>query len=715
MTSRDDLLRRVTIANPVPADSDLPDELTDSRPPVALLIGDDIPTDGQSKCQDRRWWRGPAIAAAAALVVAAAISIPLLIGGGRDEAPPADTVATTIPTPVTTISPPPVTTVPTTPAGIAESWGRVGADVMQPVVGLKAIAVANSRWVATGFAPGDDFRQDGVIFASDDGITWTRLAENDPALTTGSVLIYGITEGGPGLVAVGMSCDDNSFPCESGDRPTVWSSVTGASWTRSVVDPDVGSGALQDVVKTDHGLVAAGWAHEPDAGEVARSHLTMWLSSDGLSWSREWMGDSVALGEDWLPSEAIGALASGSDGLIVGVGSARNEDGLRDAAVWISTDAHNWERIDPTSTAFVSKNGVDVVMLDVTAGPAGFVAVGSEFGGAGGPQVAVWHSSDAREWTRVDTVDQMFGTTGALSSAAALEAGFVAAGPEGFGLGEGPVTVWTSPDGSTWDRVLVLDAGSAQAMVTTGPAFAIAGQVVTDEGADAGDYHASVWMGPALDPNAPPPDPVPPAADQESPTERAGVGMLANGFTCEELATEGYGYAEALTYWMRYGTPVALDTDGNGLPCEDEYPASDIVAVYGGPDAMPVHIVSDLPDAMAFVATGPAVDAGLICPTGTLAFTNTGNTPTYEEAFDRWQDRYTCDDGSGTFILGADVFFDEPGGVNYGVWNIVSGTGAYETLTGGGGSITGPTVGPTSSDTWSDDLVGRLILETDEN
>ncbi|MCJ7780153.1 MAG: hypothetical protein MUQ27_04955, partial [Acidimicrobiia bacterium] len=678
MTSRDELLRRVTIANPVPGDTNLPDVLSESRPPVALLIGDGILTDGQSKYQARRWWRGPAIAAAAALVVAVAVSIPLLIGGGRDEAPTADTAPTTLPTPLTTAPPPPVTTVPTTPAGIVESWGRVGADVMQPVVGLFAIAVANSRLVAAGFDPGDDFRQDGVIFASDDGTTWTRLAENDPALTTGSVLIYGITEGGPGLVAVGVSCDDNAFPCESGDRPTVWSSVNGTSWTRSVVDPDVGRGALQDVVKTDHGLVAAGWAHGPEADGVAQSHLTMWLSSDGLSWSREWTGDSVALGEDWLPGEVIGALASGSDGLIVGVGSARNEDGLRDAAVWISTDAHSWERIDPTSPAFASKNSVDVVMFDVTAGPAGLVAVGSEFGGASGPQVAVWHSSDARNWTRVDTAGQMFGTTGALSSVAALEAGFVAAGPEGFGLGEGPVTVWTSPDGSTWDRVLVLDAGSAQAMVTTGPAFAIAGQVVTDGGADAGDYHASVWMGPALDPNAPPPDPVPPVADQESPSERAGIGMLVHGSTCEELATEGYSYAEAVTYWMRYGTPVELDNDDDGLPCEDEYPASTIVGVYGGSDALPVRIVSDLPDAMAFVATGPAVDAGIVCPEGTIEFTDYVTTPIRDGSFTRWENRYTCDDGSGAFVLGADVFFDEPGGVNYGIWNIVSGTGSYE-------------------------------------
>jgi hypothetical protein len=177
------------------------------------------------------------------------------------------------------------------------------------------------------------------------------------------------------------------------------------------------------------------------------------------------------------------------------------------------------------------------------------------------------------------------------------------------------------------------------------------------------------------------------------------------------LASAPYSYAEVVTYWMRYADSVDLDPDDNGVPCETEYAASAVADVYGGPDAMSVRFVSDLPDAMSFVATGPAVDAGIVCPTGTIAFTDNATDPVHEEAFDRWHNRYTCDDGSGTFILGADVFFDVPGGVNYGVWNIVSGTGAYETLTGGGGSITGPT----SSDTWSDDLVGRLILETDEN
>jgi hypothetical protein len=149
--------------------------------------------------------------------------------------------------------------------------------------------------------------------------------------------------------------------------------------------------------------------------------------------------------------------------------------------------------------------------------------------------------------------------------------------------------------------------------------------------------------------------------------------------------------------------PADLDPDANGLPCEDAYPPSDVTDVYGGPEAMSVHIVSDLP-AGTFAASGPAVDAGIVCPTGTQEFAD-GNAPPRQGAIDRWEDRYTCDDGSGTFLIGADVFIDSD--AQYGVWNIVSGTGMYESLRGGGGNETNLNA--------SDEMMGRLRLATNEN
>lgn len=704
MSDRDDLLRQVTMVNPVPPDVDLPDEFVDSRPPVALLIGEGALTDTRSIYPTTRWWRGPAIAVAAALVIVVAVSIPLLVRGGQEGTPPADTTPTTIPA-TTTAPPPPATTVPPVPATTipppSDVMQRVGADVMQPVVGLFDMTQIGSRLVAAGFDPGEDFRQDGVIFASDDGVTWTRLAENDPALTTGAVLIYGIAEGGPGLIAVGMSCEDSAFPCETGPHPTVWTSVDGTEWTRTPADPDTFGeiGSMVDVVATEYGIVATGSVQAIDTDDEARDVPTVWLSEDGSEWTRVWQGEPIASGSSLMPG--ISAFVVGPDELIVGVGSALDELGEAVAAVWVSTDARTWERIEAASAAFSSRIDARVIMLDVAWGSTGLVSVGSD----GGSRVAIWQSPDGRSWTRVDTADQPFGAIGSLSSVAALDTGFVTVGPDGFvDQSEGSVTLWTSPDGSTWDRVSSPHTGYSQAVVVTDGGIAVAGAMP-----EANDYHAAVWAGPLLDPSAPPPDPVPPVEEEESSTGLAPIGAVREGLSCGELETSGYTYAEAVSHWMRYDMPTDLDPDGNGVPCEAIYSTTDVAAVFGEPGALSVRLVSDLP-AQLFEASGSAVVEGLVCPSGTTEFTDNGTPPKHARASGRWENVYTCDDGSGRFTIGADGFISVDG-LNYGVWDIGSGTGRYETLIGGGGVFTGPT-GP---GTWSDDLIGRLWLETDEN
>lgn len=97
-----------------------------------------------------------------------------------------------------------------------------------------------------------------------------------------------------------------------------------------------------------------------------------------------------------------------------------------------------------------------------------------------------------------------------------------------------------------------------------------------------------------------------------------------------------------------------------------------------------------------FVATGPAVEAGLICPIGTADWVDGHEN--------RWEDEYVCDDGTGTFIAGADIHI--AGERLYESWTIVSGTGAYANLTGGGGADTGPT----DDGLWQDHMFGRLEL-----
>jgi hypothetical protein len=466
---------------------------------------------------------------------------------------------------------------------------------------------------------------------------------------------------------------------------------------------------MEDVVATDNGFVAAGLVWESD-DDVVSNHPTIWTSPDGVDWSQAWQGDPVQETDGPQPGGYIGMLAVNPEGLIIAVGTAEDSVGEVVVAVWISTNGQDWERVETDSAAFTVTTGLPGVIplldpLDATWGPTGFVVVGfeaseGESSSSSGFNVAIWRSPDGRAWTRVDTTDQDFGTTGSLGSIAALGSGYVAAGP-GLGPFEGPVTVWTSLDGSRWNRVLEVDGEYAQAIVVIDDATVIAGARYAND-----DFHAAVWAGPSFDPSTPPPQPAAvttPTTVEEPSTD------LNEGASCEELATLGDSYAQTVAYWMRYDMPADLDPDGNGLPCEDAYPASDVTDVYGGPEAMSVHIVSDLP-AGTFLASGPAVDAGIVCPTGTQEFTDDNAAPPRQGAIGRWEDRYTCDDGSGTFIIGADVFV-ESGDAEYGVWNIVSGTGTYESLRAGGGSNTSPT----GRGTWSDDMPGRLWFVTDEN
>jgi hypothetical protein len=84
-----------------------------------------------------------------------------------------------------------------------------------------------------------------------------------------------------------------------------------------------------------------------------------------------------------------------------------------------------------------------------------------------------------------------------------------------------------------------------------------------------------------------------------------------------------------------------------------------------------------------FVASGPAVDQGMMCAGGDV-----------EEADARFraaeisvaENRFVCDDGSGSFVT--ETVIDQTGfegeGLPVGDWSVVSGTGAYEKLRGDG-------------------------------
>ncbi|MEA3510620.1 MAG: hypothetical protein U9R51_04210 [Actinomycetota bacterium] len=478
MTDRDDLLRRVTIANPFPADVELSDDLGDSRPPVTLLVDGGGSTVAPQSTRNTSRWRGPAIAAAAALVIVVAVSVPLLLGGGQDGAPTAGTTPTTIP--ATTAAPPPPTTVaPTTVPPIAPTtpmtWTRLidsaafggddGIRVMMDVATGDDVAIA----VGADGADGGLFF-DAAVWYSTDGLTWNRVPHDDEVFGgDGHQRMNAVVSHESGFIAVGSEGDEPGAPggahpdfSLSGPSEThaaVWLSDDGVTWTRvphaDSFSESNGGAVMNDVLFDGSGFVAVGLAYQQ------------------------------------VPSFATYRWGTGAPSAPTDV------DIDVDAAVWRSVDGIAWTRVVSDDMAF----GGDTVrqsMRAITAGGPGFVAVGQEgfdFLGfdewtpiprnnpVGSDHVtdnvaAVWTSPDGEIWTRVTGAPSLAHGGGAVAGWATMfdvatnGPNLIAVGRDVWVLdGSGTsvrvregAAVWLSPHGLTWQRVDVQDMFSGPDM-----------------------------------------------------------------------------------------------------------------------------------------------------------------------------------------------------------------------------------------------------------
>ena len=130
------------------------------------------------------------------------------------------------------------------------------------------------------------------------------------------------------------------------------------------------------------------------------------------------------------------------------------------AAVWTSTDGRTWTRV-PHATVFDVGGFIDTTedpesggMRDVVAGPDGLVAVGSVCTSKPvGCEPAAWTSPDGTSWERVADVPAL---SGRLEAIAASDTGYVAVGDVGCDPSHtsSPPScaglVLTSTDGRVW-------------------------------------------------------------------------------------------------------------------------------------------------------------------------------------------------------------------------------------------------------------------------
>ncbi len=255
---------------------------------------------------------------------------------------------------------------------------------------MLAITVGGPGLVAVGWDVTDE-DQDAAVWTSVDGTVWTRVAHDEELFGgEGRQLMWDVTQGGPGLVAVGLN--ESGWPYHA----VVWTSTDGIDWTRIDIDltnKEIGGGMLA-VTPGGPGLVAV--------GEEFNSHgkgAAVWVSDDGVNWTRIANHEAVFhedLGNGY--AYTMSDITTGGPGLVaVGWEGFMSED---DAAIWTSPDGLTWTKVPRDENVF-GGSGLQI-MTAISNGDPGFVAVGQQSTNNEW-DAAVWASEDGLNWSRISS------------------------------------------------------------------------------------------------------------------------------------------------------------------------------------------------------------------------------------------------------------------------------------------------------------------------
>ncbi len=299
-------------------------------------------------------------------------------------------------------------------SGDGESWSRVPHD--EAVFGgegtwvMKKVVFAGGQFLAVGT---DLAAGDLAIWVSADGLTWTRVADENGALggdTRFGLEVVDVTFGDAGYVVIGKE-----YSTEQHQVALV--SLDGLTWERVRIERVDTLEVLRAVSFGGAGYVAVGNTPQSPLGAFVIA------SSDGLQWSHP--GDT----ELWVdPPDGVLAYTPMDvvfeDGRYVSVGWMQTTTGPH-AGVWVSPDALQW--------TFAYQDLRDRTSIDViTHGAFGYVALGSQGFGNGSPDINVWASPDGLEWRQVVIDSGVFGGPGSqfVRGATSGESGYVVVGAE---------------------------------------------------------------------------------------------------------------------------------------------------------------------------------------------------------------------------------------------------------------------------------------------
>ncbi len=366
------------------------------------------------------------------------------------------------------------------------SWRQDPAFGPAAAEAVSGVAItSNGTAIAAGTTAGDpDSRQPLLTLLSQPSqVAMARIpGAVDPELAVNAVAASSGMQ-----VAVGSA---NGFPA-------AWTSVNGgSSWqpavgqTPAVLDRP----GIQQLTSVTHG--AAGWLAVGNVTAAAAEHPVVLASPDGQVWSAA--DGAAAFTQNGLyPEQAV----AGTNGYVI-VGY-QVTGGRTIAAAWWSADLAGWQRGADAVSATGGPGALDGPstsrqMLAVTAGPHGFVAVGSAGDGA-----SAWTSANGQAWTEVNLPLPAGTTRTVLNHAASRGQLVVAVGTALTASGQQvPFAARSSDGGATWtestlpvstlpESALTVPAGHATvtALTAAGNEFIATGTF----GATPGHQDVVVW------------------------------------------------------------------------------------------------------------------------------------------------------------------------------------------------------------------------------
>jgi hypothetical protein len=159
---------------------------------------------------------------------------------------------------------------------------------------------------------------------------------------------------------------------------------------------------------------------------------------------------------------------------MVAVGMAWT-DGRADAAVWTSPDGLAWFRLPHDEETFGGG-----YMRAIQSDGNQLVAVGSKCDEVDDDCLAlgtptVWTSVDGSSWQRVTHDPTVFGVDGSMTDLVAYESGWLSVGSVCDADHRScPAAAWSSPDGISWTRTLFADSAYTPTSVTRGGGLFVA-------------------------------------------------------------------------------------------------------------------------------------------------------------------------------------------------------------------------------------------------